>query len=88
VAAAVLLPRSEVIVRQVHMAGVSDKDLAAAIRYQIDGLHPYAEEEAVYDWVRITGTPVVMAGIARRDVIERYSALFAEAGVKVQSFTV
>ena len=87
VAATVLLPRNEVIVRQVHMAGVSDKDLAAAIQYQIDGLHPYAEEEAAYDWVRITGTPFVIAGIARRDGIEHYSALFAEAGVKVQSFT-
>jgi hypothetical protein len=87
VAATVLLPRSEVIVRQVHMAGVSDKDLPSAIQYQIDGLHPYAEEDAAYDWVRIPGTPVVMAGIARRDVIESYSALFAEAGVKVQSFT-
>jgi Tfp pilus assembly protein PilN len=87
VAATVLLPRPEVIVRQIHMAGVSDKDLPAAIQFQIDGLHPYPEEEVVYDWVRIGETAFVLAGIARRGVIERYAALLAEAGVKVQSFT-
>ncbi len=87
VAATVLLPRNEVIVRQLHMAGVSGKDLTAAVNYQIDGLHPFSEDEAVYDWARIGDTPFVTVGIARRDVIERYSTLFAEAGIKVQSFT-
>ncbi len=45
--ATVLLPREEVIVRQLNLPGVSNKDLQAAIRYQIDSLHPYAEDEAV-----------------------------------------
>src|SRR5271156_3736613 len=52
-AATVLLPRDEIVVRQVNLPGVSDQDLASAIRFELDGLHPYAEGEAVYDWVRI-----------------------------------
>src|ERR1035441_8764961 len=34
--AGVLLPRDEVIVRQVMLPGVSDKDLTAAIRFEIE----------------------------------------------------
>ena len=44
-AAHVLLPREAVIVRQVAMPGVADKDLAAALKFQIDSLHPYPEED-------------------------------------------
>src|SRR5581483_3180666 len=52
-AASVLLPRDEMTVRQVSLPGVSDKDLASAVRFEIDSLNPYSEEEAAYDWVRI-----------------------------------
>jgi len=86
-AASVLLPRDEVIVRQVALPGVTDRDLAAAIRFEIDSLNPYSEEEAVFDWARIAKTPSVLVGIARRSVLERYQTRFAEAGVKVASFT-
>lgn len=85
--AGVLLPRDEVIVRQVMLPGVSDKDLAAAIRFEIDSLNPYSEEEAVFDWARIAKTPSILVGITRRTVLERYTTRFAEAGVKVASFT-
>ena len=43
VAATVLLPRHEVILRQISLPGVSDKDLDAAVSFQLDGLHPYNE---------------------------------------------
>ncbi|HUK15916.1 MAG TPA: hypothetical protein VLW65_05855 [Bryobacteraceae bacterium] len=86
-AASVLLPREEVMVRQIAFPGVSDKDLAAAIRFEIDSLNPYSEEEAVFDWARIGKTPSVLVGFTRRSVLERYRSLFAEAGVKVASFT-
>ncbi len=86
-AAAVLLPRDEVIVRQVVLPGVSDRDLAAAIRFEIDSLNPYSEEEAVFDWARIGKTSSILVGITRRSVLERYTTRFAEAGVKVASFT-
>jgi hypothetical protein len=85
--AGVLLPRDEVIVRQVMLPGVSDKDLAAAIRFEIDSLNPYSEEEAVFDWARIGKTSSILVGITRRAVLERYTTRFAEAGVKVASFT-
>lgn len=86
-AATVLLPRDEMIVRQVQLPGVADKDLPAALRFQIDSLHPYGEDEAVYDWARIGKTPTILIGIARKAVIDEYSALLAEAGIKVHGFT-
>ena len=45
-AATVLLPRDAVIVRQVPMPGVSDRNLASALKFQIDSLHPWPEDEA------------------------------------------
>lgn len=86
-AASVFLPRDEVIVRQVTLPGVSDRDLAAAIRFEIDSLNPYSEEEAVFDWARIGKTSSVLVGITRRSVLDRFQTRFAEAGVKVASFT-
>lgn len=86
-AATALLPRDEVMVRQVALPGVSDKDLPAAIRFEIDSLNPYSEEEAVFDWARIGKTSSILVGFTRRSVLERYTTLFAEAGVKIASFT-
>ncbi len=86
-AATVLLPRREVIVRQLTLAGVASRDLGPAIEFQLDSLHPYPEGEAVSAWARIGDSATVLLGISRRSTIEHYSALFAEAGVKVSSFT-
>jgi Tfp pilus assembly protein PilN len=85
--ATVLLPREDVILRQVNFPGVSDKDLAAAIGFQMDGLHPYADDEVVTSWARLPGTSTVMIAIARRTALDRYSQWFAEAGIEVASFT-
>jgi hypothetical protein len=82
-----LLPRDEVIVRQVMLPGVTDRDLAAAIRFEVDSLNPYSEEEAVFDWARVGKSASVVVGITRRSVLDRYQTRFAEAGVKVASFT-
>jgi hypothetical protein len=87
IAATVLLPRADVIVRQLSLPGVADKDLASAIQFQIDALHPFSEDEAVYAWSRIAKTDTLLIGITRRDVLERYMTMFAEAGVKTSSFT-
>jgi hypothetical protein len=86
-AASVLLPRDEVIVRQVPLPGVANKDVPAALAYQIDSLHPFPEEEAAYDWARLGSTPMVLVGIARREIVDRYVSLFTEAGVKIGAFT-
>ncbi len=86
-AATVLLPRREVIVRTLNMPGVKDADLNAAIGFQMDSLHPYAEDDGVPAFDRLSGSQNVLVGIARREVLEKYRTLFAECGVKVGSFT-
>jgi Tfp pilus assembly protein PilN len=86
-AATLLLPRRDIVVRQVHMAGVSDNDLPQAIAFQLDGLHPFSEDEAVYAWARMDTGGNVLVGITRREVIDRYTGLFAEAGIKIGAFT-
>jgi len=87
VAATVLLPRREVMVRNVALPGVVDKDLPAAIEFQLDGLHPYREEDVAASWARIPGTSSVLIAITRRAVIERFVTLFGEAGIQVGAFT-
>jgi Tfp pilus assembly protein PilN len=87
VAATVMLPREDVIVRQVSLPGVADRDIPAALDYQIDALHPFAEEEAVHDWARIAKSPAILVGITRRTVLDKYITLFNEAGVKISAFT-
>lgn len=86
VSATVLVPRHEVIVRQVALAGVARRDRAAAIQLQLDSLHPYGEEDVAWDWTAVSES-AVLVGIARREVVERYARLFAEAGIAVASFT-
>jgi Tfp pilus assembly protein PilN len=85
--ATVMLPRHDVIVRQISLPGVLNRDVPAALNFQIDSLHPYAENEAAYAWARIGKTSTILVGITRRDVLDSYIALFNEAGIKVSSFT-
>ena len=84
--ATVLLPRRDVIVRQVALPGVAAKDLESAVRFQLDTLHPYGEDEMVSGWSPL-GYGVVLVGIVRRATVEHYVQLFTEAGVSVSSFT-
>ncbi len=46
----VVLPRPDVIVRQIAMRGVESKDLEAAIAFQLDGISPYGDEEVLFGW--------------------------------------
>jgi hypothetical protein len=85
-AATVLLPRAETIVRLIALPGVAAGDLASAIALQIDTLHPYGEEDVVSGWSRLA-TGGVLVGILRRSTLDRYVNLFAEAGIAVASFT-
>jgi hypothetical protein len=86
-AATILLPRDQVTVRQISLPGVTDKDLASAVRFEIDALNPHSDEEVAYDWGRVGHTSSVLIGIALRSVVERYTALFSQAGVKAACFT-
>jgi Tfp pilus assembly protein PilN len=84
--ATVLLPRREVIVRQIVLPGVASKDIEGAIRFQLDTLHPYGEADVVWGWSPLAYGGVLV-GIVLRSTIERYVSLFTEAGVAVRSFT-
>jgi Tfp pilus assembly protein PilN len=84
--ATVLLPRRDVIVRHLMLPGVASKDIEGAIRFQIDSLHPYGEQDVVWGWSRL-GWGAVLVGIALRSTVDRYNALFVEAGIAVAAFT-
>lgn len=86
-AALVVLPRHEVIVRQVQLPGVMDQDAGAAIRFQIDSLHPYPEGEVAYDFQRVERTETFIVAIAQLPVIEFYMELFAAAGISLLGLT-
>ena len=85
-AATVLLPRRDVIVRQIVLPGISGADLEGAIRFQLDSLHPYGEEDVVWGWSPLERGGVLV-GITRRATMERYRQIFVEAGIAVASFT-
>ena len=87
VAATVVLPRHEVIVRQLALPGISGKDLAGAVRFQLDSLHPYSEEDVLSSWTRLEDSSTVLVAVVRAEIIQRYATLFAEAGVKIAGFT-
>jgi Tfp pilus assembly protein PilN len=84
--ATVLLPRREVIVRQVMLPGVAPKDIEGAIRFQLDTLHPYGDDEVSCGWSALL-YGAVLVGIVRRTTVDRYYQLFNEAGIAVSSFT-
>lgn len=86
-AAWLVLPREEVIARQVRLPGVTDKDAAAAIAFQLDSLHPFAGEDAVHDFRRTGRSGSFCVAVAERRVIDFYTALFSEAGVKLAGMT-
>ena len=84
--ATVLLPRRDVIVRHLSLPGVAARDIESAIRFQIDTLHPYGDEDVAWGWSPL-GWGAVLVGIVRRATVERYNKLFVEAGIAVAGFT-
>jgi Tfp pilus assembly protein PilN len=84
--ATVLLPRRDVVVRQLALPGVAGNDLEGAIRLQIDTLHPYGDDDVVWGWSPLAYGNVLV-GIARRTAVERYVELFAAAGIAIGAFT-
>jgi hypothetical protein len=79
-AATVLLPREEVIVRTLQFTGVADKDIPAAIELQVETLHPYGDEEVAWAWERV-GRDCVFVGLIRKALLDSYETLFSEAGI-------
>jgi hypothetical protein len=85
-AATVLLPRDQVVVRTVGLPGVADKDAANAVELQIDTLNPWGDIEVAWGWARASKNDV-MVGLARRELLESYETLFAEAGILMSAAT-
>jgi Tfp pilus assembly protein PilN len=86
VSATVLLPRRDMIVRHLSLPGVSGKDVDGAIRFQLDSLHPYGDEDVSWGWSPLA-YGAVLVGVTRRATVQRYLDLFLAAGIKVVSFT-
>ncbi|MEX2304005.1 MAG: pilus assembly protein PilM [Bryobacterales bacterium] len=92
--ATVALPRDEVIVRQLLLPPVSGKELAAAVRYQLDALHPFPEDEVYHAFAPLrepgegTGQLPVAVAIAEKSRVDGYAGLFESAGIAVAAFTV
>jgi hypothetical protein len=85
-AATVVLPREEVIVRTVRLAGVAEKDIASAIELQLDTIHPWEDEPVEWAWWRVTPADVVV-GVVRQSVLSHYETLFSEAGIPMAAAT-
>jgi hypothetical protein len=86
-AATLLLPRSEVIVRTVSLPGVADKDIANAIELQTDTLHPWGDVDVAWGWARAGLKGDVMVGLARKELLDSFETLFAEAGIPIAAAT-
>jgi len=86
-AATVLLPRSEVIVRTVNLPGVPAKDIANAIELQIDTLHPWGDTDIVWGWSLAGSKGDVMVGLARKELLDSFETLFGEAGIPIAAAT-
>ncbi len=85
-AATIVLPREEVIVRTVRLPGVTEKDTASAIELQLDTLHPWDDTPIEWAWWRVTATDVVV-GIVRQATLSEYETLFSEAGIPIAAAT-
>ena len=84
--ASLLLPRDEVVVRTLHLAGVPDKDIPAAIELQADTLHPFGDDEIISGWSKVDGNSVLV-GIVRKALLTHYETLFSEAGIGLTAAT-
>jgi len=87
VSAAVCLPRQDVVLRQIQLPPMGDKERAAAVRFQLDGLHPFGDDDVAFASAPLTAG-LEFTLIASSETIEGYADLFGEAGVAVASFTV
>jgi len=85
-AAAIVLPREQVIVRTIQLPGVADKDIASAIELQIDTLHPWGDEEIAWTSMKADRGAVVV-GLVRKALLTSWETLFSEAGIPVAAVT-
>jgi Tfp pilus assembly protein PilN len=91
--ACVLLPAGESINRVLNLPGVAEAEIEAAVRYQLDGLHPYPEEDVFHSWSALPVNEAadkkgaLLIAIAQQSVINEYATIFEESGIAVAAFT-
>src|SRR5690242_3015563 len=71
-AATIIAPKREVIVRQIVLPGVPNKDMAAAVGYQVETLHPYGEDEIAFGWQKVAANGTTLIGIIRKVALDAY----------------
>ncbi|MBE7543153.1 MAG: hypothetical protein M9913_17525 [Bryobacteraceae bacterium] len=81
-AAIAVLARPDAILRLITLPGVNDEDTAAAVRFQLDSLHPFTEDEVAHGWQRLNQTQVAV-GITEQRHIDTTAALLSEAGIRL-----
>jgi len=91
----VALPRSAVLLRSLRLPAAVEKDVAQAVAYQLDALHPFEEGGVYWDcavWKRQEATESgqidVSVAIAQKPAVEEAAAWFREAGIAVSQFSV
>ncbi len=82
-AATIVLPREEVIVRTVRLPGVAEKDTASAIELQLDTLHPWDDTPIEWAWWRVTATDVVVGMVRQKPLSANTKTLCSEAGIPI-----
>jgi Tfp pilus assembly protein PilN len=87
VAAVVVLPRTKVVARTVALPGVRDEDAGPALEWQLENLHPLPAEDLAWAWQRIGVSDIFNVAIVERELVDRYLALFSEAGLRLAGFT-
>ncbi len=85
-AATLVLPREEVIVRTINLPGVPDKEVPAAMELQLETLHPYGDEDVAWSWLRAR-QDTILVGIVRKASLDFWETLFAEAGIPMAAAT-
>jgi Tfp pilus assembly protein PilN len=93
----VALPRSHVLLRWLNFPQAVEKDLASAVAYQLDSLHPFEEGTVYWDfaaWKNSSGAAdgagriEVPVAIAEKKFVDETAAWFRDAGIGVSQFTV
>lgn len=93
----VALPRAHVLLRWLNFPQAVEKDLASAVAYQLDSLHPFEEGAIYWDfaaWKKFSGGAdgpgriEVPVAIAEKKFVDETAAWFREAGIGVSQFTV
>jgi Tfp pilus assembly protein PilN len=83
----VVLPAGRVVARTIALPGVADADASQAIQFQLDGLHPWGEQEVAWDAQRVGAAGHFHVVVAEREFVDRMATLCAEAGLRLKGFS-